>query len=93
MKPVCVPCQRFFRPKHTGVHFIEGMPVDDAQPGTAEPEKWSPYKLWAGDRWACESCGAEIIVGVPHYPIAEHWQPDFRSKVALLGADYQVNDC
>ena len=26
MKPICVPCQRFYRPKKNGFMFIEAMP-------------------------------------------------------------------
>ena len=95
VKPVCIPCQRFFRPKKSGTWFIEGMPTDNlAAPGTAEPERWKPYKLWAGDLWACGGCGAEIVVGVAHHPLAEHFQSDFaavceRSPVPLV----QINDC
>lgn len=63
LKPVCVPCQRFFRCVHTGFNFTEGMPIDHAAPGTAEPEKWLPYKIWASDKWKCEGCGAEILSG------------------------------
>lgn len=95
MKPICVPCQRFFRAKKNGFYFIEGMPrVNGAQPGTSEPEKWQPYKLWVGDRWECEGCGAVILSGVGQAPIAEHYQDGFSEKVTALGADQlQVNDC
>ena len=26
MKPICIPCRRFYRVKQNGYHFIEGMP-------------------------------------------------------------------
>lgn len=95
MKPICRPCQRFFRPKKNGFAFIEGMPVDNsAYPGTTEPEMWNPYKLWMGDLWVCEGCSAEIIVGTGHSPIAEHYQADFSDKVSAWSGDqFQVNDC
>ena len=95
MKPICVPCQRFFKLTKAGFYFLEGMPVESrAAPGSAEPEKWKPYKLWAGDRWECPNCHAVIISGVGHSRIAEHYEPDFAAKVAALGADQlQVNDC
>jgi hypothetical protein len=95
LKPVCVPCQRFFRPKRNGFAFIEGMPVENgAQPGQLEPEKWRPYKLWNGDRWECPDCGASIVVGVMGPPVAEHYQKDFVSLVKMYGGDQlQVNDC
>ena len=97
MKPVCVPCQRFYRVKRNGHYFIEAMPVagaDHAVPGASEPDDWKPYKLWSGDLWECNGCGAKIIVGVGSGPIAEHYQPDFAEQVKKLGADQlQVNDC
>lgn len=96
MKPVCVPCQRFFRMEKVGFYFIEGMPLPGERPklGTAEPEKWTPYKIWVGDQWKCEGCGAAILSGFSHNPIAEHYQSEFQETVKKLGADQlQVNDC
>lgn len=94
MKPVCVPCQRFFRIKKSGFYFIEGMPKErQALPGTAEPEKWQPYKLWSGDKWECEGCGATIVSGTGREPINEHYRPGFAEHVEKLGASQlQVND-
>lgn len=94
MKPICVPCQRFFRPKKTGFSFIEGMPIgNDVKPGLAEPEKWVPYKLWVGDKWECPDCKAVIIVGCAHQPRAEHYQEDFPDLVKAYNAELQINDC
>jgi len=95
MKPICVPCQRFFRPIKNGFYFIEAMPIEDRPaPGTAEPEKWEPYRIWVGDKWRCEGCGAEIVSGVGRGPVSEHYQPDFRRQIEQLHADQlQVNDC
>jgi hypothetical protein len=94
MKPICVPCQRFYKPVKNDFYFIEGMPHgENVQPGTAEPEKWKPYKLWAGDKWKCEGCNAEIVVGVAYRPIDEHYTPTFEKNVKLHNAEFQVNDC
>lgn len=94
LKPICVPCRRFYRPKKNGFCFIEGMPEGNAAPGNAEPDKWNPYKLWTGDLWECLGCGATIVVGTGHQPIAEHYQPDFEQKVEQHRArQLQVNDC
>lgn len=95
MKPICVPCQRFFRPKKNGFSFIEGMPVGNAraEPGTSDPDSWKPYKLWMGDLWECHGCGTNIVVGVAGSPLAEHYQTDFTSHVASFGPKLQVNDC
>ena len=95
MKPICVPCQRFFRPKRNGVKFIENMPIDrNAKPGTLEPGRWQPYKLWVGDLWECSGCGTTIISGMGNAPMAEHYEEDFNEKVQRYNAkDIQVNDC
>lgn len=93
MKPICVPCQRFYRPDRNGVCFIEGMPTDGAKPGLAEPEKWIPYKLWSGDRWKCPDCKAIIIVGTGQQPISEHYKDGFDRLVEQCGAELQINDC
>lgn len=92
-KPVCVACQRFYRPKTIGFGWIEGMPRDNALPGRAEPDKWSPYKLWNSDLWECPDCGSEIIVGHGANPISEHYLPEFADQVAVFEATLQVNDC
>ncbi len=94
MRPICVPCQRFFRCKKNDFTFTEGMPVDGAVPGNAYPDHWTPYKVWTSDRYECEGCGAVILTVFSLKPLAEHYQPDFEQKVKLYGADqFQVNDC
>jgi hypothetical protein len=95
MKPICVPCQRFYRPSRNGIAFIEGMPNgNDAKPGLAEPERWRPYKLWMGDEWRCPDCEAVIIVGVGQQPINEHYKDGFEDDVKSWGGDQlQINDC
>lgn len=95
-KPVCFPCQRFFRMKKMGFYFIEGMPVGGVfpTPGKDHPEDWKPYKVWVGDKWECEGCGAAILTGFGANPIALQHEEDFKAIVESLGADkYQVNDC
>ena len=77
-----------------GYYFLEGMPkTSPAAPGTAEPEKWGPYKLWSGDLWKCDSCGAQIVVGVGRGPIAEHYQENFAAMLDKFAPQVQVNDC
>jgi hypothetical protein len=96
VRPVCVPCQRFFKAAKNGYYFIEAMPdgIRDPQPGTADPDHWTPYKLWVGDLYRCDGCGAEIVSGFGRAPIAEHYQADFAERVKAFGADQlQVNDC
>lgn len=95
MKPICVPCQRFFKAEKNGFNFIEGLPnPHDAQPGNLEPEHWEPYKIWVGDLWKCRGCGTEIVVGFCSTPIMVHHEPGFTDEMARLNADqFQVNDC
>ena len=73
--PVCVPCQRFFRPSHNGVTWEE-LRQDGG-------DRLAPYRLWMGDEWACPECGTRIIVGHGAVPIAEHYQEGYeRQKTA-----------
>jgi hypothetical protein len=95
MKPICVPCQRFYRAKKNGFYFIEAMPTNGRpEPGTQDAENWAPYKVWCGDLWECAGCGHQLVSGVGREPITEHYKPDFAELVKALGADQlQVNDC
>ena len=84
MKPICVPCQRFMRPKKNGYYFLEGMPNYewDGKSGK-ESEGWIPYKLWVGDLFECPDCHAQTISGIPS-----------RNKVAAcLWGRLMVKDC
>lgn len=95
MKPICVPCQRFYRPKKNGFAFIEAMPKtnDRPPPGTAAPDQWEPYKLWMGDLWECQGCGHQLVSGVGFNRIAEHYEPDFAEAVKAYAPTLTVNDC
>lgn len=94
MKPICVACQRFYRPKKNGYFFVEGVPaVAGAPAGTAAPESWKPYKLWSGDLWECSGCGSLIVSGVGREPISEHFQKEFADNLRAYDARLQVNDC
>jgi hypothetical protein len=97
LKPICVPCHAFYRPWKNGFYFLEMMPGNGTNrplPGLAEPDKWKPYKLWAGDLWKCPLCNNQIVVGTGHSPAAEIHHKDFNEKVEMLGADqFKVNDC
>jgi hypothetical protein len=97
LKPVCVPCQRFFRCEKNGYWLTEGMPNGrhsytlPTPIGKEAAEFWQPYKLWVGDKWRCEGCGAEIVVGVAGGPVSEHYKPEFNELNRR--SQLQVNDC
>src|SRR5215204_933512 len=100
LKPVCVPCARFFRPERNGYRFTEGMPdgtwpsgLGPTPPGVEHDAYWQPYKLWVGDLWRCQGCGAEIVVGVVAGPVAEHYQEGFAETRHQGFNQLQVNDC
>jgi hypothetical protein len=95
LKPICVSCQRFYRPHKNGRRFVEAMPkggTDRAAPGTSQPERWVPYKVWIGDEWRCHGCGHLLIVGVAGWPLSEHYLPNF-ADVRATAKYLQVNDC
>jgi len=55
---------------------------------------WTPYKVWVGDLWHCPDCHAQIIVGVGHSRLAEHYEPGFTLAIEQTGADQLlVKDC
>ena len=31
MRPICVPCRRFYRPKKNGTYFLEGHPTEEPE--------------------------------------------------------------
>lgn len=99
MKPVCVPCQRFFKMKRSGFYFTEGMPAGASggnrpAPGRAEPQMWKPYKVWSGDLWECPGCKATAIFGTGQYPLSIQHMPTFADTVKETNASqFQVNDC
>jgi hypothetical protein len=94
LKPICVPCQRFFKPETTGFSFVEAKPIKNfALPGTADPAAWVPYKLWRGDLWKCQGCGSEIVVGVGNGPVSQDYLPTFNDDIVKHESKLQVNDC
>lgn len=106
MRPICVPCHRFYSAEKTGHYFLEGRSNEvpgtsdghtarSAAPGLSEAEHWSPYKLWSGDLWRCPGCGHQIVSGTGRAPVAEHYEKDFADHVADACGDtpFQVNDC
>ena len=99
MKPICVACQCFYRPKQNGFVFTEMMPVGyegtspEDRRGTKAPDLWTPYKLWRGDLWKCPECGHELVSGVAMQPLSEHYLPNFEGMRQAFGSQLDVNDC
>lgn len=98
MKPVCVSCERFMRPKKNGFYFSEGMPHGSEIPWDGEIGKnsvgWSPYKIWVGDLWECPTCLTQIIIGVGPSRLSEHYEPEFTKIAERTGANkLLVKDC
>ena len=94
MKPVCVPCERFMRPKKNGYWFVEGMPTHEHVQGAIGKDAagWAPYKVWVGDLYVCPTCKTETVVGVARMPVSEHYQPGFDEVVARVDGVF-VKDC
>jgi hypothetical protein len=95
MKPICVPCRRFYRPHRNGTYFVESKPIGGVThpPGNEAPECWEPYKLWQGDLWKCMGCGHELIVGTGLLPISQDYMPGFKEDIELTRAKITINDC
>lgn len=64
---VCVKCEMEMKPVKTGA-LVEEIA------GT------KPYKLWAGDAFKCEQCGAKVATGFGRTPVIEHFKADYSSS-------------
>ena len=101
LKPICVKCHMFYKPKKNGFYFLEGKPIhkpdgSKVEPGQQEPWYWIPYKLWSGDIYECAGCNSQIIYGIGMNPITQDYKENFREDVKALSTwdpPYQVNDC
>lgn len=94
-KPVCVPCQRFYRPKRNGTPLLEQRPIKQgALPGPKNASDWVPYKLWGSDLMVCPSCGHELLSGFSREALHDY-DPDFLDSVknALARGAVVINDC
>ena len=92
MKPVCVPCERFMRPKRNGYYFVEGMPNGSPHLIGKGATGWKPYKIWCGDLWHCPTCGTETVVGVGSEPITVQHQSNFKEWLSKVTGVF-VKDC
>jgi hypothetical protein len=67
--PICVPCAREMRCRKNGYFFKD----------------YQGAAIWSGDMYACESCAAQVVVGVAREPVVEDWEPGFESAAAHSG--------
>jgi hypothetical protein len=74
---ICPDCQREMKVDALGVSVLETMSAERL-----------PYKLWAADMMVCPKCDKRIIARFGNAPIAEHWQFDFKSKLATASKIY-----
>jgi hypothetical protein len=94
LKPICIPCQRFFKPEKNGQMVEERKPTtNEARPGKDDAHLWDSYKLWMTDRWKCPGCHSEIICGAGRDPICISHQPDYEKVRGWEPNIVIVNDC
>ncbi len=61
---ICVKCELEMKPYKTGA-FVEEM------------AGIQPYKVWAGDAFKCEQCGATIVTRFGLSPCAQHFEDKY----------------
>jgi hypothetical protein len=94
LKPICVKCGRFFKPKRNGVYVLEQMQrVNGAAPGLENSDSWRPYKLWHADLYEWHGCGTELVTGFGFGPMVEHYMPNFNQALVSHPPSVIVNDC
>lgn len=76
--PICVKCNREMKAERNGVTAEELL------------KDGSSYKLWSTDMFKCPDCGALVLSGFGHSPIAENFQEDYRVKVRDYNARYPI---
>ena len=91
MKPACLRCQRFYRPKKNGFRVIEAAPLGAVPPGNKFDDFWKPYKVWRADLWECQGCGHQLVTGWGNRPESERHHFDFADIAAE--AEGKINDC
>ena len=75
---VCISCNQQMRPKKNSYRFVEMAKMTDGS-------EQVPYKIWDGDLWECQGCGASIVHTDPRQlPVNEHYKPGFSEACANL---------
>jgi hypothetical protein len=93
MRPACIKCQRFLKPKKNGAGVLECIPGPGSPPaGTAGEGAWRPYKFWMADIWECRGCGLEVAAGSGAMPLSEHHQERFPNDQKVHGVYAKIND-
>lgn len=78
MRPICVPCQRFYHCETNDYCFEERRPEIN--------------KLWNGDKFRCPTCKTTIIVGVAEQPLACDTQSDYYEIRDVRRPEIRVTD-
>jgi DNA-directed RNA polymerase subunit RPC12/RpoP len=78
--PVCLDCNRLYRPHKNGEYWIETKRADE--PPYADGP---PYKVWHSDRLKCPACGHEILTGHGRNPAFEQSDAQFADEVKVPG--------
>lgn len=91
MTYACPKCRRMYRIKKNGVNIEEGAPIGEPN-DHGEYDEWTAYKLYKGDLWECEGCGAQLVVPA-RAPLGEHYEPDYARKLAIYPPMCRIDDC
>jgi hypothetical protein len=59
--PICVPCRREMRCRKNDYMFFD----------------YGKAAIWSGDKYQCEACRAEVVVGFGIEPLALDSEPAF----------------
>jgi hypothetical protein len=63
--PICVPCAREMRCRKNEYLFTD----------------YGGAAIWSGDMYACESCKAQVVIGVGREPVAHENEPAFARRI------------
>lgn len=67
--PVCVTCQKEYRPEKNGITAIEMA-------------SFGPYKIWAADLLKCPKCGHLVISGYSDFAL-DHLDSNFKAALSF----------
>lgn len=70
MRPVCVGCA------------VEMRCVKNGAPVIETDENGVERAAWAGDKYACPTCGQQIICGYGRQPMSERFRPGWDSDLS-----------